>query len=146
MISTFLSHLGLKESQYHQAGILHVCGGNYRDVTEAAVEGEVHVLRSSLLRRRILLAVEVLRILEMFQNAKKQWNRVEEMCKEEGAPNVSDVVAGAGDEEARKGPFSGIVEELRKSVGELQVRQACRPPCSRHYYYAPICPPPPRVP
>ncbi|GMH74806.1 hypothetical protein TrST_g5930 [Triparma strigata] len=108
-VSKFFGLLGLKEQQFHQANSLHKTGDTINEITAKAVneKSQAAVLRSSLLRRRILLGVEVIKII-------LQWKRAKAF---ESRGGEAEVMASP-----RTGnPFSGIVEDLRRSVGELQM-------------------------
>jgi hypothetical protein len=117
-MSNFFSHLGVKTPQYHQASVLHLNGRNFNDLSESTLEeqSQKNVLRSSLLRRRILLATSVLEIIRQFQLAVSYAKYVEKK-KASSSPNKSE-----GNYSSKGAPFSGIVEELRKSVGEVSLK------------------------
>ncbi|GMH72039.1 hypothetical protein TL16_g05812 [Triparma laevis f. inornata] len=108
-VSKFFCLVGVKEQQFHQATCLHKTGDTLGEITAKAVDeaSQVEVLRSSLLRRRILLGVEVIKII-------LQWKRAKAFESRGG-----DVEIAASPRTGN--PFSGIVEDLRRSVGELQM-------------------------
>ena len=120
-MSNFFSHLGVKTPQYHQASVLHLNGSNFNDLNESTLEeqSQKNVLRSSLLRRRILLATSVLEIIRQFQLVVSYAKYVEKK-KASSSPNKSE-----GNYSSKGAPFSGIVEELRKSVGEVSLKGPC---------------------
>ena len=69
------------------------------------------------MRRRILLATSVLRIISQFQSAVSYAKYVEQ--NKASSTSSSPGKSGGANYSSSGAPFSGIVDELRKSVGEV---------------------------
>ena len=110
-----MSACGVAPAQYHQSPVLHRGGADYKEVTADSLDKSKAVLRSSLLRCRVMQAVNVLSTVERFEKALAS----EQAAKQETEAKVRAVLAAAS---GATTAFDPIVEELRRSVGELQSR------------------------
>ena len=110
--SEYLRSMGVKPSQFLKCPEIQKDGATFQEITPSTLSSLKNVLKSSVMRRRILVGVGVAGGVRTWEDALRQDRLKKKFQFDEPAP----AVVGDGKEND-----SNLVQELRKSVGELQM-------------------------